>query len=78
MALSFSAMATEKQVTKNKMDIPKGRLSTDVRFEDQMVNGKYQNAFEAVSTVENEKDLDDLIGVRKSFKDRLKKTEGMR
>lgn len=50
----------------------KGRkLSTNVNFEDLLVSGKYQYPSEATTTVENEKDLDDLIGARKHFRDRL-------
>ncbi|MBX9766027.1 MAG: hypothetical protein K2X47_02040, partial [Bdellovibrionales bacterium] len=47
------------------------RLSTNVNFEDLLVSGKYQYPSEATTTVENEKDLDDLIGARKHFRDRL-------
>jgi hypothetical protein len=50
---------------------PKGKLSTNVNFEDLLVDGKYQYPSEATTTVENEKDLDDLIGARKHFRDRL-------
>ncbi len=76
---SITAFSNDTKTQKqNKMPIPKGRLSTDVRFDDQLVNGKFQNSFEAVSIVEDEKELDDLIGIRTSFKDRIKKSEGMR
>lgn len=53
-------------------------LSTDVRFGDQSVGGKYQLPMEALSVVENEKSIDDLIGVRKNFRDRVARTKGMR
>lgn len=53
-------------------------LSTDVRFGDQSVGGKYQLPMEALSVVENEKSIDDLIGVRKNFRDRVERTKGMR
>lgn len=53
-------------------------LSTDVRFGDQSVGGKYQLPMEALSVVENEKSIDDLIGVRKNFQDRVARTKGMR
>lgn len=56
----------------------KSGLSTDVRFGDQAVAGKYQLPMEALSIVENEKSIDDLIGVRKNFKDRIVRTKGMR
>lgn len=50
---------------------PKGKLETDVRFTDSVLNGKYQTPSEALARVENEKELSDLLGVRKHFKDRL-------
>ena len=50
---------------------PQKKLSTNVNFEDLLVDGKYQYPNEATTTVENEKDLDDLIGARKHFRDRL-------
>lgn len=56
----------------------KSGLSTDVRFGDQSVGGKYQLPMEALSVVENEKSIDDLIGVRKNFQDRVTRTKGMR
>ncbi len=56
----------------------KSGLSTDVRFGDQAVGGKYQLPMEALSVVENEKSIDDLIGVRKNFQDRVARTKGMR
>ena len=50
----------------------KSHLSTDVNFEDQLVNGKYAYPDEAIATVEDDKLLNDLLSVRKNFKDRLK------
>ncbi len=47
------------------------KLTTDAQFNDQVVGGQYQTPFEAVSTVENEKSIDALIGVRKNFQDRI-------
>lgn len=49
----------------------KGKLSRDVVFDGSVVNGKYLASGEAVSTVENEKKLNNLIGMRADFKDRL-------
>gem|GEM_PF-3337297 len=47
-----------------------GNLSTDVRFDGSAVHGKFQSAADGVATVEDDKYLDDLLGVRKSFADR--------
>ncbi len=54
------------------------KLSTDVRFDGQTVGGKIQSPAEALSVVENEKSIDDLIGVRKDFRDRSSKAKGLR
>lgn len=43
-------------------------------FEDLLVQGKYHFSDEAVTTVEEEKVLDSLLGVRSEFKDRMVKT----
>lgn len=43
-------------------------------FEDLLVQGKYHFSDEAVTTVEEDKVLDSLIGVRTEFKDRLEQS----
>lgn len=50
---------------------PRFNLSTNVRFDSDTVYGKYQYADEALATVEDEKLMTTLLGVRKDFKDRL-------
>lgn len=50
--------------------------ATAHNFEDLLVQGKYHFSEEAVSTVEDDKVLDSLIGVRSDFKDRLKSSTG--
>lgn len=64
----------KKSVTKNvkaSKKATKGKLSTDVSFDDSVLRGEYQSPEEALAKVENEKGFGDLIGVRKHFKDRL-------
>ena len=46
------------------------QLGTNFSFEAASVRGKYQMAGQGVATVEDEKVLDDLLGLRRSFKDR--------
>jgi hypothetical protein len=53
---------------------PKRKLGTKFNFEDMMVKGKYQYPDEAITSVEDEKGLNDLLGVRKHFKDRLQQS----
>jgi len=48
--------------------------STQHSFEDLLVQGKYHFSDEAVTTVEEDKVLDSLIGVRTDFKDRLEQS----
>jgi hypothetical protein len=47
-----------------------GQLGTNFSFDAASVHGKYQMAGQGVATVEDEKVLDDLLGLRRSFKDR--------
>ena len=46
-------------------------LETDVSFEDLLIKGKYHFSDEAVTTVEEDKVLDGLLGIRKDFRDRI-------
>ena len=46
-------------------------LRREVVFTGSTVNGKYHSAGEAVTKVEQEKQLNDLIGMRRDYKDRL-------
>lgn len=55
-------------------DQAKKKKTTEVSFEDVLVQGKYHFSDEAVTTVEQDKVLDALLGVRTDFKDRLKKS----
>jgi hypothetical protein len=70
-----SLAAPKKQARKKaaavKRAAVKSDLQTDVRFDDSAVHGQYQVPEEALAKVENEKGLNDLLGVRKHFKDRL-------
>ncbi|KHD89405.1 MAG: hypothetical protein OM95_03275 [Bdellovibrio sp. ArHS] len=47
---------------------------TDMNFEDLLVSGQYHFSDEAVTTVEEDKVLNSLIGVRADFKDRMKQS----
>jgi hypothetical protein len=53
---------------------PNGKKTQDMSFEDLLVSGQYHFSDEAVTTVEEDKVLNSLIGVRMDFKDRLKKS----
>lgn len=68
--MAFAKVAPHKEKKKS--------LSTNVNFDDRLVGGKYQYSTEAITKVENDKSLDDLIGVRKNFEDRLNRSETLR
>lgn len=55
-------------------DRPASNTSTEHTFEDVLVKGKFEFSDEAVTTVEEDKVLDALIGVRTDFKDRLQQS----
>ena len=53
---------------------PAAGKKNDVNFEDLLVSGQYHFSDEAVTTVEEDKVLNSLIGVRADFKDRMKQS----
>lgn len=66
-----SQKAPKAKVTKNvKKNAPEGQLGTAFSFDAASVRGKYQMAGQGIAAVEDEKVLDDLLGLRRSFKDR--------
>ncbi len=63
--------AQKAKVTKNvKKQTQDGQLGTSFSFDAASVRGKYQMAGQGIAAVEDEKVLDDLLGLRRSFKDR--------
>lgn len=68
MALSSAALAADGDANQAK------KKATNLSFDDILVQGKYHFSDEAVTTVENDKVLDALLGVRTDFKDRIKKS----
>ena len=69
LILLIGYMATAAPATK-KEESP-ASTQTQHSFEDLLVQGKYHFTDESVTTVEEDKVLDALIGVRTDFKDRL-------
>ena len=53
----------------------KSTLGTSFKFDGTTLRGKYQTSLGTNATVENDKYLDDLLGGRKSFADRIKKDD---
>ena len=48
----------------------KGQIGTSFSFDAASVRGKYQMAGQGLALVEDEKVIDDLLGLRMQFKDR--------
>ncbi len=61
-------MPTTKDATKSE--------KTEHNFEDLLVQGKYHFSDEAVTTVEEDKVLDSLLGIRTDFKDKIEQSVG--
>ncbi len=61
----------EKQTTVAPEANAQAKTETSHNFEDLLVQGKYHFTDEAVSTVEEDKVLDSLLGLRSDFKDRM-------
>jgi hypothetical protein len=74
LALTFSVSAAEQKATTAGKPAAGQPSATDHSFEDTLVQGKYHFSDEAVTTVEEDKVLDALIGVRTDFKDRLEQS----
>ena len=77
LAVSW-VMAKDKASRRTPPPGQESRLRTDVVFEGSTVHGRYNYADEAIATVENEKMLNRLLGVRTDFKDRMKNATGQR
>ncbi len=72
--LAFAGVATpDEKKPEAAKDVVK-KKSTEVSFDDLLVQGKYHFSDESVTTVEQDKVLDALLGVRTEFKDRIKKS----
>ena len=53
----------------------KKKKSTEVSFDDVLVQGKYHFSDDVVTTVEEDKVLDSLIGIRTDFKDKIENSD---
>lgn len=70
----LNSFAADKKSPQKTMD---AKSQNEHSFEDLLVQGKYHFSDEAVTTVEDDKVLDSLIGVRSDFKDRIKQSSGL-
>lgn len=77
MTLVFAAPQPEiEQASKAAEGAKKSATtkSTDMSFDELLIQGKYHFTDEAVTTVEQDKVLDGLLEVRKDFKDRIQQS----
>lgn len=76
----FTLLLSAVSFAKDETDQAKANNSKTAQthnFEDLLVQGKYHFSDEAVTTVEDDKVLDSLVGVRTEFKDRIKQSSGL-
>lgn len=74
--MSWAASDNGSLASKNAKSTQTGQ--TQHSFEDLLVQGKYHFSDEAITTVEEDKVLDALIGVRKDFRDRIEESASQR
>lgn len=72
----FSFFSEAKKVDKNTTANADNtsKLHTNISFEDAFVNAKHHGLGEAVVTVGSDKALEALLGFKKDFKKRIKKS----
>ncbi len=54
---------------------PRAKLSTTMSFSGARVDGQYMLPSEASAKIENEKPIEELLGLRVQFRDRMKQDE---
>ena len=73
---SMLVLAEEKATSTDENKKAAASEKTEHNFEDLLVQGKYHFSDEAVTTVEEDKVLDSLLGVRADFKDKIEQSAG--
>ena len=77
LVFSFSVTAKKKPTVRKKTanyqvkQVNHTSLKTNMNFKDYRVNGKFMFSKEAITKVEGDKSLSDMLGLRTDFKDRL-------
>jgi hypothetical protein len=75
LLLNITAQAVTQTSGRGKKGNSNSKLGTSFRFDGTTLRGKYQTSLGTNATVENDKYLDDLLGGRKNFSDRLLKDD---
>ncbi len=71
---SESAAPTAAAEADRSPEAKNAKKSTEMSFDELLIQGKYHFTDEAVTTVEQDKVLDGLLEVRKDFKDRIQQS----
>lgn len=71
---SFGApkKAAKTTATRSVKSNSQAQLGTSFKFDGTALRGKYQSSLGTAATVENDKYMDDLLGGRKKFNDRIR------
>lgn len=69
---SFAKKAVAKKDVVKKEQAAKPKLGTSFSFDGSSLRGKYQSALSTKAIVENDKMLEDLLGGRTKFDDKIK------
>lgn len=76
LAVAASTSVLAKTPARKAKVAAGGEYSTNMSFEGSKIKGKVQSGSLRKIVVENDKSLDDLLGVRKHFDDREKQEKG--
>jgi hypothetical protein len=71
-------MFCTKAIHAKSLSAQSSKLKKNISFHGHTISGKFQLPFESTTTIEDEKSLDDLIGVRKNFQDRIQVSQELR
>lgn len=69
---SFAKKKVTKAESVKKEQAAKPKLGTSFTFDGSALRGKYQSALSTKAIVENDKILEDLLGGRTKFQDKIK------
>ncbi len=72
VSFASGSSGTVKKVVKSVKTNSQAQLGTSFKFDGSSLRGKYQSSLGANATVENDKYMDDLLGGRKKFDDRIR------
>ena len=69
---SFAKKKAQKANEVKKEQAAQPKLGTSFKFDGSALRGKYQSALSTKAIVENDKMLEDLLGGRTKFRDKMK------